>query len=273
MPNHVTTILLMSPEVADALTRNYTDDEIASAYAEHAATKARVEAQGRTYDYPLKDMSGRIVDFAMVIPEPANMFHGGCDMKHPHRDADGNALECWYSWNIDNWGTKWGAYDHSIEPAPGDLCRVQFDTAWSHPVPVIAALAAKFPDEEISVVYADEDLGSNCGRYKIKGDETYDEYFPEYGDESLELAASVKYPGRTYAELRAEWDAEEIEWSQKYAFAKRLKEQRGLADESAALTVIREEGLEVPADIKAAIATREQADAYDEGTLAIEAGS
>lgn len=259
MPNHVTNILLMSPEVADAITRPYTDDEIATNRAQHAATKARVEAQGRTYDYPLEDMSGRIVDFSMVIPEPDNMFHGGCDMKHPHRDADGKVLECWYSWNPANWGTKWNAYDYSVEPAPGDLCRVQFDTAWSHPVPVIAALAAKFPDEIIEVVYADEDLGSNCGRYKIKGDETFDEFFPEYGDESLELAASVKYPGQTYAELRAEWDQDDIDHARSAAFCKRIEAERGIEN---GYEVIRTEGLEVPDDIKEAIATKEQAEAF-----------
>lgn len=272
MPNHVSTILLMSPEVADAITRNYTEEEISENRKRYAATVARAEARGETWNYPPDDLSGRLVDFAMVVPEPINMFHGGCNGQHPHVDENGVVLECWYSWNSNNWGTKWNAYDYSVEPAAGDLCRVQFDTAWSHPEPVIRALAAKFPDEEIQVVFADEDLGSNVGRYKIRGNETYDEYFPEYGDESLELAASVKYPGQTYAELRAGWDAEEIEWSQKYAFAKRIAQERSV-DDQAALRIIREEGLEVPEDIKAAIATREQADAYDEGTLAIEGGS
>lgn len=258
MPNHVTTILLVTPEVADGLTRNYTEEEIAENRRQHAATKARVEARGETYNYPLEDMSGRIVDFNLVIPEPDNIFHGGCNGQHPHINEDGVVLVCWYEWCPKNWGTKWNAYDHSVEPQPDDLCEVRFDTAWAHPYPVIEALSAKFPDEIIEVKYADEDFGSNCGRYKIKGGKPFDEFFPEYGEESRRLAADIKY-GQTLEEVEAEWERDEIDAAQRAAFCKQIEAERDIDN---GYKVMRDEGLEVPDDIKAAISTVEQAEAY-----------
>lgn len=56
-----------------------------------------------------------------------------------------------------NWGTKWNAYEVTISNGV-----VTFDTAWSHPEPVIDELSSKFPDEEIEIRYAD------LGHYTIK---------------------------------------------------------------------------------------------------------
>lgn len=64
------------------------------------------------------------------------------------------------------WGTKWNAYDQTLEVDEG---RVQFDTAWSCPVPVFEALSKLHPDAEIVVQFADEDIGSNCGTITLKG--------------------------------------------------------------------------------------------------------
>lgn len=64
------------------------------------------------------------------------------------------------------WGTKWNAYSQKIDV---EGCSLSFDTAWNAPVPVFKALSALHPTEEITVVFADEDLGSNCGTLKLKG--------------------------------------------------------------------------------------------------------
>ena len=64
----------------------------------------------------------------------------------------------WYSWSIANWGTKWNA----IEPTIQDNI-IEFDTAWSSPLPIIEKLAAKFPQVKITHKWADEDIGSNVG--------------------------------------------------------------------------------------------------------------
>ena len=65
----------------------------------------------------------------------------------------------WYSWRIRAWGTKWNAYD--IEFGQNE---VSFDTAWSPPVPVIEALAAKYPAVNIDHLWAEEFVGSFAGQ-------------------------------------------------------------------------------------------------------------
>lgn len=66
------------------------------------------------------------------------------------------------------WGTKWNAYSQKIDV---EGCSLSFDTAWNTPVPVFKALSALHPTEEITVVFADEDIGSNCGTLKLKAGE------------------------------------------------------------------------------------------------------
>lgn len=66
------------------------------------------------------------------------------------------------------WGTKWNAYSQKIDV---EGCSLSFDTAWNAPVPVFKALSALHPTEEITVLFADEDIGSNCGTLKLKGGE------------------------------------------------------------------------------------------------------
>lgn len=48
------------------------------------------------------------------------------------------------------------------------LSSLSFSTAWSSPQPVFAALSRKFPDLEFEITFADEDIGSNCGKYVLK---------------------------------------------------------------------------------------------------------
>ena len=63
----------------------------------------------------------------------------------------------WYDWSIANWGTKWNATTISVDD---DTEAIEFDTAWSMPEPVFKAIAKHTP---LRVLYADEDLGNNCG--------------------------------------------------------------------------------------------------------------
>jgi len=50
----------------------------------------------------------------------------------------------WYSWSVDNWGTKWGAYDNEFEKETNTY---RFTTAWSPPSPnIIEALTEVIPD-------------------------------------------------------------------------------------------------------------------------------
>ena len=64
------------------------------------------------------------------------------------------------------WGTKWNACRSKVEPETG---RCEFETAWSCPEGVLRKLSERFPDDLITVTFADEDTGSNCGTFALKG--------------------------------------------------------------------------------------------------------
>jgi hypothetical protein len=90
-----------------------------------------------------------VLNFGLVIPEPANIERGGCNGQHDE------GVVCWYEWNLANWGTKWGAYSHDgfdqrwlkgYGPDAEVFGRVdfRFDTAWNAPVPVFEAIEQRW---------------------------------------------------------------------------------------------------------------------------------
>lgn len=64
----------------------------------------------------------------------------------------------WYSWSLANWGTKWNAYDFRLIAEDDDQLDFSFDTAWSPPEPIFAAMADRLEcaDLEISIRSFDE---------------------------------------------------------------------------------------------------------------------
>ena len=51
----------------------------------------------------------------------------------------------WYEWCIKNWGTKWNSCETTIDDDEDDIV-IDFDTAWSPPIPVLLALSKKYPN-------------------------------------------------------------------------------------------------------------------------------
>ena len=80
-----------------------------------------------------------------------------------------NYRSCGYLHSMDFarkvWGTKWSACEPSATPDEG---KASFETAWSCPEGVFVELSKRFPEDTIEVVFADEDIGSNCGRFTLK---------------------------------------------------------------------------------------------------------
>ena len=72
----------------------------------------------------------------------------------------------WYHWRLFNWGTKWNSTDATWN---GNVCT--FDTAWSTPEQIYEKLSLIFPDITFDVLFADEDLGRNCGTIHYNEDE------------------------------------------------------------------------------------------------------
>lgn len=76
-------------------------------------------------------------------------------------------IECgyftWYRWCIDNWGTKWNAFESKIIDSKNNVVDIIFYTAWAGVPELISILADKFPHLYFEYDYADEDLGYNTG--------------------------------------------------------------------------------------------------------------
>ena len=76
----------------------------------------------------------------------------------------------WYDWRIENWGTKWDAYDRTSEETDNGNTgtgNYTFSTAWAPPVPVIRRLSFTFPDITFKWKWADEDYGNNLGEVRF----------------------------------------------------------------------------------------------------------
>ena len=97
----------------------------------------------------------------------------------------------WYEWRIGHWGTKWNAYDYEDGVDYSEDDHLRFQTAWGAPHPVIARLAELYPDISFTHLWADEDIGQNCGRFVYEDGVRIEEYYPSLDPESIEFAAKV----------------------------------------------------------------------------------
>ena len=59
---------------------------------------------------------------------------------------DGTNDDRWYSWCINNWGTKWDACSVDIDFEDSEILELRFDTAWSPPEEICFRLREMFQD-------------------------------------------------------------------------------------------------------------------------------
>lgn len=164
MPNHIKTVLTI--ECGNAEKWEKCDADIKK-IIKKVDTSKKDEKKGSKFD------------FNAIIPMPKNI-----------EDTFGESgfRPAWYDWSIENWGTKWNAYD--IEFNGYDTW--VFQTAWSHPVPIIQALSNKYPDLVFKVAYADENIGHNCAAYQMENGRIVLEYIPKEGFEAEMFAKVVR---------------------------------------------------------------------------------
>ncbi len=65
----------------------------------------------------------------------------------------------WHEWRVKHWGTKWNACESEVKGE--DV--VEFETAWSAPIPVVEELSRMYPEKVVNIMWADEDTGNNTG--------------------------------------------------------------------------------------------------------------
>ena len=121
---------------------------------------------------PVTKAADYIIDFNKIIPELE--FESDCpDEYKVNKDTRIELREDkpwfdWYKWHVDQWGTKWDAYDGYTKIGKSYVTFV-FSTAWSVAYPVIQKL--KLLGYNIDVRYADENYGVNCGRLKYTSEQ------------------------------------------------------------------------------------------------------
>ena len=100
----------------------------------------------------------------------------------------------WYRWCLNNWGTKWNAYDVSLwvnETEDGAV--ITFDTAWSGVPDLMKKLAKKFPNIYFEYKFADEDFANNTGYGDTDGyGNLYMSYPDAESDKAVELFIECK---------------------------------------------------------------------------------
>lgn len=207
MPNHITNILRITGKDAEkaynAIEGNGEDSERLFIDFNNIIAMPE-ELRGTTSPAPKKakkiiqSCKGDPVKVATYLKKHTEDLLGNVDEDTKTLIAFARCgITDWYTWASTNWGTKWNAYSQSKEESG----EVQFDTAWSTPFPVMQKLSLMFPEATITVEYADEDLGSNCGRYVLENGETIEKYLPD-GDEALMFACEIK--GCDYDQIVAE---------------------------------------------------------------------
>lgn len=110
-----------------------------------------------------------IIDFDKITPEPKDESECPDEYK-VNKESHIESLKDrpwfdWYKWHCRYWGTKWGAYSGYTKIGKTYIMLV-FNTAWTAPMPIIYKLSVL--GYEITVRYADEDYGVNCGRLTYK---------------------------------------------------------------------------------------------------------
>ena len=59
----------------------------------------------------------------------------------------------WYDWRIQNWDTKWDAYDVVVTDDDPESVEIEFNTAWSPPEAICNAIREQYEDVSVSWFY------------------------------------------------------------------------------------------------------------------------
>ena len=105
--------------------------------------------------------------------------------KQAYQNIQKYGCPTWYEWRIQNWGAKWNA--SGAEVLDGWL---SFLTAWNAPKQILEKLSQMFPSITIHHVWADEDIGHNCGDRTYKNGTVTQEHLPT-GQEAVELGCDL----------------------------------------------------------------------------------
>ena len=70
----------------------------------------------------------------------------------------------WYDWRVQNWDTKWDAYDVNIVDDDPENMEIEFNTAWCPPTAICNALREKYEDT-VSISWFYDEPGEEIAGY------------------------------------------------------------------------------------------------------------
>ena len=136
---------------------------------------------------PDANMDAAELDFLDMFPIDESVWELG---KTAYNNRKLYGFETWYGWRVENWGTKWNAYGQDkceLNTEEGKIL-MTFRTAWASPFPIFERISSEYPDFKVHILWADEDLGYNCGsRTYVKGRVKY-YYNPAERNSALRFA-------------------------------------------------------------------------------------
>jgi len=114
-----------------------------------------------------------------IVPEPRELME-----QEDGQDGNGFSMPGWYNWRLANWGCKWDINDCTVDedigfeyydmPEGWTRAIINFESPWSPPSEWLHALAKKYPDAVVALVYNE---GGMCfeGELVIKGEDVLHE--------------------------------------------------------------------------------------------------
>jgi hypothetical protein len=84
----------------------------------------------------------------------------------------------WYDWNINNWGTKWGAIDVRLITSSNKRYTYEFSTAWSPPIKLVIEASRLYPKLAFTIRFWEGGMGFRgyvkCKNGEVVKEATYD---------------------------------------------------------------------------------------------------
>jgi len=115
-----------------------------------------------------QDLEARF-DYNDFIPYPASYTEQDDIAEAAHKQGDYTVKDGYnsggYDWCIANWGTKWNAA--GVKRLSRNC--LQFDSPWGPPLPVVQAVALRFPALIFTLRYFECGMGFQ-GVYQVKGE-------------------------------------------------------------------------------------------------------
>lgn len=123
------------------------------------------------------ETEGREFDFNHFIPQPDDIFREPLSSEK-EKELDELGVPNWYTWNNQNWGTKWnGVCDDemafSVDGFPFEH-EYNLRTAWAFPAPVMDKMIEMYPNLDFNIQGEEE-----SGAYGVYWDTMQDTFIDE----------------------------------------------------------------------------------------------